>query len=113
MIERGGVFWGDFGKRVGSAPAGRRPVVVVQADEVNRSNIGSIVVAAVTSNTALASVGGNVFLAASDSGLPKDSVVNVSTLSSVPREALDGPIGRVPLALMREIDDGLRRVLAL
>ena len=113
MIERGGIYWHDFGRPRGSAPGGRRPVVVVQADAVNRSRIGSVVVAAVASNTALAALGGNVFLAAADSGLPKDSVVNVSSLSSVRRGDLDGPVGLVPFAVMHEIEDGLRRMLAL
>ncbi|HWL36709.1 MAG TPA: type II toxin-antitoxin system PemK/MazF family toxin [Frankiaceae bacterium] len=113
MIERGGVFWVDFGPAVGSAPAKRRPAVVVQSDDVNRSAIGSVVVASLTSNTQLGQIPGNVFVPASATGLPKDSVVNVSQLSAVPRDDLDGPVGQVPLALMREVDDGLRRVLAL
>lgn len=72
MIERGGVFWVDFGRVAGSAPAKRRPAVVVQADVVNRSAIGWSIVAAITSNTSLAEIPGNVFLPASASGLPKD-----------------------------------------
>lgn len=113
MIERGGIFWTDLGPRSGSAPAKRRPVVVVQSDAVNRSRIGSAVVAALTSNTDLANIAGNVFVPATATGLPKDSVVNVSQLMSVDRAALDGPIGTIPLARMREVDDGLRQVLAL
>lgn len=113
MIERGGVFWVDFGPPAGSAPAKRRPVVVIQSDDVNRSAIGSTVVAIFTSNTGLAQIPGNVFVPASASGLTKDSVVNVSQVSSVPREALDGPVGRVPSDLMRDVDAGLRQVLAL
>lgn len=113
MIERGGVFWSGLGEPRGSAPAKRRPVLVVQADEVNRSRIGSVVVAAFTSNTTLAGVPGNVFVPAPVGGLPRDSVVNVSQLMAVSRDELDGPVGALPLALMREVDAGLRRVLAL
>ncbi len=113
MIERGGVFWTDFGPRSGSGPAKRRPVVVVQSDALNRSRLGSAVVAALTSNTGLANIPGNVFVPAAASGLPKDSVVNVSQLGAVDREALDGPVGALPLSLLREVDAGLRRVLDL
>lgn len=113
MIERGGIFWHDFGPPVSNAPGKRRPVVVVQSDEVTRSRIGSVVVAAVTSNTALADVPGNVFLPAAASGLPKDSVVNVSQVAAVSREHLDGPVGTVPPGAMREVDAALRRLLDL
>lgn len=113
MIERGGIFWADLGRRSGSGPAKRRPVVVVQSDALNRSRVGTAVVASLTSNTGLANNPGNVFVPAAASGLPKDSVVNVTQLSAVDREALDGPVGTVPVALMREIDTGLRAVLDL
>lgn len=113
MIERGGIFWADLGPVAGSRPAKRRPVVVVQADALNQSRVRTVVAAAITSNTGLAAVPGNVFLPAAASGLPRDSVVNVTAVTTFDREELDGPVGRVPLAAMRAVDEGLRRVLAL
>ena len=113
MIERGAICWFDFGTPAGSRPAKRRPVVVVQADAFNRSALRTVLVAAVTSNTALAAMPGNVFLPAVVSGLDRDSVVNVTTVTAVDRDDLDGPVGTVPPALMREVDAGLRQVLAL
>jgi mRNA interferase MazF len=56
---------------------------------------------------------GNVFLPATSSGLPKDSVVNVTALVTVNRTDLDTEAGRLPAALMGEVDRGLRRVLGL
>ena len=113
MIERGGIFWADFGPAVDSRPAKRRPVVVVQADLANRSALATVVVATLSSNTDLTRFTGNVFLAASATGLPNDSVVNVTTVTTLDRDRLDGPVGRVPLHLMREVDDGLRHMLGL
>ena len=113
MIERGGIFWADHGKPVGSAPAYRRPVVVVQADAANQSRLATVVVAALSSNTDLAQFSGNVFLPASATGLPKDSVVNVTSVWTFDREQLDGPVGHVPIDLMRRVNDGLRHILAL
>lgn len=113
MIERGGIFWADLGPVRGSRPAKRRPVVVVQADPLNASRIGTVVAAAVTSYTEQAGKPGNVYLPAAVSGLPKDSVVNVTALTTFDRDELDGPVGRVPLEQMREVDAGLRAVLAL
>jgi mRNA interferase MazF len=113
VIERGGIHWAAFGAPVGSRPAKRRPVVVVQSEHLNRSRLATVVTAAISSNTDLARHPGNVFLPAVSSGLPRDSVIDVSTLTTFNRYELDDSIGTVPLAVMREVDEGLRLVLAL
>ncbi|GAB3294251.1 type II toxin-antitoxin system toxin endoribonuclease MazF6 [Epidermidibacterium keratini] len=108
------MYWCELGEPSGSAPAMRRPVVVIQAGGFNRSRIATTVVAVLTSNTALAAMPGNVFLPADVSGLPKDSVVNVSALATVDRRDLDPrAAGEVPAHLMRDVDAGLRTVLDL
>jgi mRNA interferase MazF len=113
VIERGGIHWADFGPPRGSRPAKRRPVLVVQSDSHNRSRLATVVVAAVTSNTDLARHPGNVFLPSAVSGLSRDSVVNVSTLTTFNRDELEDRVSTVPLAVMREVDEGLRLVLGL
>ena len=114
MVIRGDVHWCDLGEPSGSAPAKRRPVLVIQADEYNRSRLATTVVAVVTSNTALAAMPGNVFLPAAATGLSKDSVVNVTALATIDRRALGPlPAGRVPNHLMAEVDQGIRRVLGI
>jgi mRNA interferase MazF len=113
VIERGGVCWVDFGEPRGSAPAKRRPAVVVQSDPYNRSRIATVVVLPISSNTELARHPGNVFLPALASGLPKDSVVNVSQPMTVDRADVDAVVARLPQNLMAEVDAGLRRVVAL
>ena len=67
----------------------------------------------ITSNTGLAAMPGNVFLPATSSGLPKDSVVNVTALVTVDETDIDDETGQLPPALMTEVDQGLRRVLGL
>jgi mRNA interferase MazF len=67
----------------------------------------------ITSNTGLAAMPGNVFLPAVSSGLPKDSVVNVTALVTVHKNDLDTENGHLPPALMSDVDRGLRRVLGL
>jgi len=110
---RGDICWADLGEPRGSRPAKRRPVLVVQADAYNASKLSATLVAVITSNTALAAMPGNVFLPAVASGLPKDSVLNVTALVTVDKSDLDPPVGRLPISLMTEIDRGLRRVLSL
>lgn len=113
MIARGGLYWVDLGETVGSRPAKRRPVLVIQAKPYNDSKIATAVVAVVTSNTSLAVMPGNVFLPAQATGLPKDSVVNVTALATVDKIDLEGPVGRLSVKLMHEVDEGLRRVLGV
>ncbi len=115
MTRRGEVFWVDLGEPAGSAPAKRRPVLIVSADAFNRSRLRTVLAAAITSNSALAAYPGNVFLPAIATGLSKDSAVNVTQLVTLNREDLEGqePAGEVPGYLMIDVDAGLRLVLDL
>ena len=102
VIERGEVWW-----------VGTRPVLVVQADAFNRSSVGSVVVAAISSNLVLADAPGNVRLPAADSGLPHDGVVVVSRVATVNQRNLTERAARLSFALQQRVDEGLRLVLAL
>jgi mRNA interferase MazF len=113
VTERGSICWADLGEARGSRPAKRRPVLVIQSDPFNASRLGSTVAAVITSDTALAAMPGNVFLPAAVSGLPRDSVVNVTALVTLDKTDLEGPAGYVPASLMDDVDRGLRRVLGL
>lgn len=113
MIGRSEVYWADLGEPVGSRPAKRRPVLVVQSDSYNGSRIATVLAAVVTSNTALAAMPGNVFLPAAATGLPRDSVVNVTALVTLNKTDLAERAGELPPNLMQEVDRGLRRVLGL
>jgi mRNA interferase MazF len=119
VIRRGDLYWVDLGPSRGSRPAKRRPVLIVQADPYNASRLATALAAVVTSNTDLAAMPGNTFLPAAATGLPRDSVVNVTALVTLDKRDLLDPggrssrAGRVPDTLMDDIDRGLRHVLAL
>jgi mRNA interferase MazF len=113
VIDRGGIYWADLGEPAGSRPAKRRPVIVIQALPYNVSRLATVVVAVITSNTSLAAVPGNVFLPAAATGLPRDSVVNVTALVTLDKVDLEGPVGQAPGELMREVERGLRRLLGV
>ena len=113
MIQRGSVCWADLGETRGSRPAKRRPVLVIQSDPFNSSKLNTVIVAVITSNTALAAMPGNVFLPAAVSGLPKDSVVNVTALVTLNKNDLDSSAGHLPESLTNEVGRGLRRALGL
>ena len=87
-IAQGDVWCADLPVPRGSAPGFRCPVVVVQGDALNRSNIATVVCVPLTSNVKWASAPGNVLLAASATGLPKESVANVSQLVTLDQSDL-------------------------
>lgn len=111
VVVRGDLWWIDFGDPIGSAPGNRRPGVVVSSDRFNRSRLGTIIVAAITSNMRLATAPGNVVLP--DELLPKPSVINVTQLLAIDRQLLDRRIAALAPIEIRELDQGLRLVLGL
>ena len=113
VISRAALYWADLGAPSGSRPAKRRPVLIIQSDPYNASRLATVLSAVITSNTALAAMPGNVFLPAVVTGLPCDSVVNVTALVTLNKADLSDRIGDVPPTLMHEVDRGLRRVLGL
>lgn len=113
VIRRGAIVWSALGPAIGSEPAKTRPVIVVQSDALNESVLATVMVAVITSNTSLAARPGNVFLPATATGLPKDSVVNVTQCTAVDRARIGGFVSQLPGYLMSEVDAGLRLVLDL
>jgi mRNA interferase MazF len=113
VISRGNICWIDLGQIRGSRPAKRGPVLVISSDSYNSSKLTTALVAVLTSNLALAGLPGNVLLPAADSGLPRDSAVNITAVVTVDKSDLDQPVGALPAALMSEVDRRLRLALSL
>jgi mRNA interferase MazF len=111
-MRQGDVVWYRF-DGAGSEPAGRRPALVVQDDRFNRSNIGTTVVAAITSNLRLAGMPGNVRLRKGEANLPRPSVVNVTQLRTIDRTRLGKPLGTLSAARLDEVRRGLALVLGI
>jgi len=110
-LRRGEIWWADLPAPRRSEPGDRRPVLVVQADSFNRSRIQTVVIAIITGNLQLAAAPGNILLPASTSGLPRDSVVNVSQLMTLDRSYLTERAGILPHRLRAALDTGLRLAL--
>ena len=111
MIAQGEIWWADLGEPAGSAPGFRRPVVVVQSDSFNRSRISTIVCVPLTSNLHWADAPGNVALSAAATGLPKESVANVSQPVTLDRDALTDRVGRLSDSKLELILYGIDVVL--
>ena len=113
VVERGQIWWADLDEPRGSEPGFRRPLLIVQDGAFNRSRIRTVVAVVLTSNLRLVDAPGNVLIPAKASGLPKDSVGNVSQIVTIDRDFLTEPAGKLRGQLMKAVDDGLRLVLSL
>ncbi len=112
-MYRGEIWWANLSDPVGSEPGYRRPILVVQDDIFTQSRISTVIVVIITSNIQLAEAPGNVLLPKEATGLPRDSVANVSQILTVDKKFLVECIGSLPNNLQEEIDDGLRTILYL
>lgn len=113
MIVRGELWWADLGLARASAPALRRPVLIISADQYNRSKLRTVTVVVLTTNRQLAALPGNVAVPAALGGLPEDSVVNVTQVATLDRSTLEERIGALPDWLLAQVDVGLQRALGL
>jgi mRNA interferase MazF len=111
LIRQGSIYWADLGDRVGSAPAYRHPVVVVQNDVFNASRIRTVVVCAVSSNLKRAAAPGNVLLERGEGNLDRPSVVNISQVATLDSSQLEDWIGDLPRQRIREVVAGLRLLI--
>jgi len=110
-VTQGDVWWAGLNKPTGAGPGFKHPVVIVQGDSFNRSRIATVVCVPLTSNLKWASAPGNVFLKSRFTGLPKDSVANVSQLLSIDRALLLERTGHIPKAKVELIFSGIDLVL--
>lgn len=113
VIQRREVWWANLVEPRGSEPGFRRPVLIIQADSFNRSRLRTVVALVLTSNTRLLDAPGNVLLSARATGLPRDSVANVSQIVTLDQDFLTERTGRIPLKLMARVDAGVRLALDL
>jgi mRNA interferase MazF len=111
VVAQGDVFWASLPDAVGSGPGFTRPVLIVQGDALNASRLATVVVVPLTSNVRWASAPGNVLLKPRQTGLPKDSVANVSQIVAVDLEVLSQHVGRVSGAQLELVLSGIDVVL--
>ena len=111
VISQGETWWADLAEPVGSAPGFRRPVLIVQGDALNASRIATTICVPLTSNLKWADAPGNVLLKAKTTGLPKDSVANVSQIVSIDRAMLTARVGKVRRRQLELVFAGIDLVL--
>ena len=111
VISQGDVCWAALREPTGSEPGFRRPVVIMQGDPLNKSQLATAVCVPLTSNLRLAVAPGNVLLKAASTGLRKDSVANVSQIVTIDRSVLSDRVGRLSKSQIALLFAGLDVVL--
>ncbi|MFM8702558.1 MAG: type II toxin-antitoxin system PemK/MazF family toxin [Planctomycetia bacterium] len=111
VIAQCEVWWADLADPIGSAPGYRRPVVVIQCDPLNRSELATVVCVVLTSNLRWSIAPGNVLLTAKQTGLDRDSVANVSQLVTLDKRQLTERVGKIPKRQIEAIFSGIDLVL--
>jgi mRNA interferase MazF len=113
VIQRGEIWWAELPEPTASEPGYRRPVLVIQSNDFNRSRIATAIVVVITSNLKLTGAPGNVFLPQKATGLSKDSVANISQIITVDKSFLTEKIGDLPTYLLEQVEVGLRLIMEL
>jgi len=88
-----------------------RPVIVLQKDSLNRTGIATLLCVPLTTNMRWARAAGNVVLEGSITGLPRDSVANVSQLFPVNRTDFIELVGQIPHTKLNLIFSGVDIIL--
>ena len=113
VVRRSEIWWASLPAPRCSGPGYRRPIVVVQSDQFNESRISTVVIAIITSNLRLAAAPGNMLLDRYESGLPRDSVLNLPQVLTVDKSFLTERVGMLSSRTIAAMDAGLKLVIGL
>ena len=111
VVTQGEIWWADLPEPVGSGPGFRRPVLIVQGDALNRSRLATVICVSLTSNLRWADAPGNVLLSSRSTGLPRDSVANVSQIVALDRSLLVEQAGRLSRRQTELVLTGIELIL--
>lgn len=101
-----GIFWADLNPTKGSEQAGVRPVLVISAEEVNQA-LPVVAIISLTSVKEKRKVyPTEVFLSASETGLPVDSIGMAHQIRVIDKKRLGKKCGTIQLEHTRELVKG-------
>lgn len=103
IVNQGEIYW--LSNEESPIP---HPHLVLQENHFNHSRLETVIVCSLTTNLKRASYLGNVLLEPNEGNLPKQSVVEVSKLSSVKKSDLGDYIGSLSAKRLEQILAALR-----
>ena len=110
---RGELWWIDLGLPYGSEPGFRRPVLIIQNDFFNTSNINTTIIIPLTTNTLYAEAPGNIFISKGESKLNKDGVLVISQIKVIDKTRLIEKISKVNKTIIEEVENNILFVLGI
>ena len=110
-VKRSEIYWVDWSPGRGSEQLGLRPALVIQNDTGNKFSPITIVVALTTAMEKPYPF--LVKCAAKESGLPKDSMVNLAAIMTVDKARLIKRAGKLSADKMAEVDAAIRASLGI
>jgi mRNA interferase MazF len=112
QVRRGGIYLCNFGSRPGSIQSGRRPVLVLQADDFNRRS-STTVVAALTTAVKKQFLPSHIVLGP-ECGLDKPSMVLLEQMTTISQSELGKQIGSVAdEEVLTRIARGLKKTFGM
>lgn len=109
-IRQGDIYWLQRESSDGQRAGIPHPHVVIQDDALNDSRLETTVVIALTTNLRRLNMPGNILLDDGEAHLPKQSIVEVSKVSSVDKALLGAFIGQLDARRIQQILGGLRLI---
>jgi mRNA interferase MazF len=113
MISRGSIYFVNLDPTLGREQAGRRPVLVLSVDAINRQPLVITVVVGTDAANITRDYPTNVRVTARESGLPKDTVFLCFQVRSLDPGRFGPPVGALPEARMADVERALRLVLGV
>ena len=120
MISRGQIYFVNLSPTEGREQAGRRPVLVVSADAINRQPLVVTVVVGTDAKNVSRDYPTNIRVAAKESGLPKDTVFLCFQIRSLdparfydPKTGRPSLAGNLPAARIADVEKAIKLVLSL
>jgi len=112
-VVKGEIWWAQLPYPRGSEPAKKRPVLVIQGDAFNRSNINTVICAVITTNQHYASSPANLLLEKAISKPPTTSVINFSQILTVDKSYFISQVSMLPKLMLEKIDECIKTIFEI
>ncbi len=112
-MTRGEIWWVDFSIPYGSENGFKRPALIIQNDDFNKSRLKTVIVIPFSTNLELSEAPGNVLLDKAETGLTKDSVLVTSLIASIDRTRLAEKISSINKRAFGEIENGILIIMGM
>ncbi len=111
MVEQGNIYWADLDPVQGREQRGRRPVLILSRNEINRLPLTLMVMVGTGADRVPATFASDLLVTSEESGLPKATVFLGLQIRSLDPSRLGDLVGRLPLARMPEVWQRVRYVM--